>query len=56
MYAFAKEVANYVEIDLLRKRLNIMIKKRLSGELTICDQCVLHCSNEKAFVFDIETP
>lgn len=55
MYAFANEVANFVEIDKLRERLNDMIKRRLKGELTICDQCMLHCSDEKNFTFDLDT-
>jgi Fe-S cluster assembly protein SufD len=55
MYAFANEVANYVEIDKLRERLNDMIKRRLKGELTICDQCMLHCSDEKNFTFDLDS-
>jgi len=55
MYAFANEVANFVEIDKLRERLNDMIKRRLKGELTICDQCMLHCSDEKNFTFELDT-
>lgn len=54
MYAFANEVANFVDIDSLRERLNDMVKRRLSGELSICDQCVLHCSQEKHFSFEID--
>lgn len=54
LYAFANEMANFAEIDSLRERLNDMIKKRLSGELTICDNCVLHCSEEKHFSFEID--
>ena len=55
MYAFANEVANFVEIDKLRERLNDMIKRRLKGELSICDQCMLHCSDEKNFTFELDT-
>lgn len=54
MYAFANEVANFVLIDKLRERLNDMIKRRLQGELTICDQCMLHCSDEKNFTFELD--
>lgn len=43
MFAFANEIANYIKIDSLRERYIEMIRKRLNGELTICDQCVLHC-------------
>lgn len=54
MYAFAIEIANAIEIDSLRNRLKEMIKKRLSGELTICDQCVLHCAQDKQITFEID--
>ncbi len=43
MFAFANEIANYIKIDSLKERYMEMIRKRLNGELTICDQCVLHC-------------
>ena len=54
MYAFANEIINFVGIDSLRETLLDMTKKRLSGELTICEQCVLHCSDEKHFSFEID--
>ncbi|MCQ2286309.1 MAG: Fe-S cluster assembly protein SufD [Bacteroidales bacterium] len=54
MYAFANEIINFVEIESLRDKLLDMTKKRLSGELSICDQCVLHCSDEKHFSFEID--
>ena len=54
MYAFANNVADYVKIPELRNRLNEMIQKRLSGELSICDQCILHCSNKKSFDFEFK--
>ena len=43
MFAFANEIADHIKIDSLRERYKEMIRKRLNGELTICDQCVLHC-------------
>jgi len=54
MYAFANEVVSYVSITNLRNRLNELIKKRLRGELSLCDQCVLHCSDRKDFSFEID--
>lgn len=54
MYAFANNIADYVKIPELKLLLNDMIKKRLSGELSICDQCVLHCSNKKSFDFEFK--
>ncbi len=47
MYAFASEVVQTIAIDALKERLDNMVTKRLKGELSICDQCMLHCS-EKA--------
>jgi Fe-S cluster assembly protein SufD len=44
MFAFADEVVSKVAIDPLRYRIEDMIKKRLQGELQICEQCVLHCN------------
>jgi len=44
MYAFADEVIRKIDIPALRYRVEDMVKKRLQGELQICEQCVLHCS------------
>jgi Fe-S cluster assembly protein SufD len=46
MYAFAAEIAHKIRIPALVERTEEMIEKRLRGELTICDQCVLHCKDE----------
>ena len=55
MYAFAAEVVNKISIPELRQRIDDMVKKRLRGELSYCDQCVLHCrSQEKKVTFDID--
>ncbi|MBM3437220.1 MAG: hypothetical protein FJY07_13520, partial [Bacteroidetes bacterium] len=55
MYAFAAEVINKVTIIPLKERIDDLIKKRLRGELAICDQCVLHCRNqEKQLEFRID--
>lgn len=54
MYAFANDVVNYVKINELRNLLNEMIKKRLVGELSICDQCILHCNDKKTFDFEFK--
>ncbi len=52
MYAFVAEVVNKIEIIPLRNRIDDLVKKRLRGELAICDQCVLHCkSQESSFAF-----
>ena len=52
LFAFANEMAEFVDIESLRERLNDMIRRRLSGELTICDNCRLHCSAEHHFSFE----
>ena len=44
MFAFANEVVAKIAIPELRGRIEDMVKKRLQGELQICEQCVLHCS------------
>jgi Fe-S cluster assembly protein SufD len=44
MFAFADEIVGKIAIPQLRQRIEDMIKKRLQGELQICEQCVLHCS------------
>ena len=55
MFAFANEIANLVLIEKLRERLNDMIKRRLSGELTICDQCMMNCADKENLIYDIDT-
>jgi len=54
MYAFADEVITKISIDALREKICSMVNKRLKGELSICDQCVLHCQNEEPIVFNID--
>jgi Fe-S cluster assembly protein SufD len=55
MYAFAAEIINKIDIPELRQRIDDMVKKRLRGELSYCDQCVLHCSSqEKKINFEID--
>ncbi|MCX6305001.1 MAG: Fe-S cluster assembly protein SufD [Bacteroidetes bacterium] len=44
MFAFADEIVTRIDIPQLRQRIEDMVKKRLQGELQICEQCVLHCS------------
>ncbi len=44
MQAFCDEVISKISIESLRNRLKNIIQKRLRGELSICEQCSLHCS------------
>jgi Fe-S cluster assembly protein SufD len=54
MNAFAEEVASRITIEPLRERVCHLIDKRLKGELSICDQCVLHCKKNEPLVFNID--
>jgi len=45
-YAFAAEVINEIKIDELKDQIDDMVKKRLHGELDICETCVLHCKTK----------
>jgi Fe-S cluster assembly protein SufD len=54
MYAFAGEVIQRISIDPLRDRIDHLVEKRLKGELSICDQCVLHCNSKEPTVFNID--
>jgi Fe-S cluster assembly protein SufD len=56
LYAFAGEVVNKISIEALKDRVDDMIRKRLKGELHICDTCALHCdgpNNDILFEIDI---
>lgn len=54
MYAFALEVIEKINIPSLKVRIDRMLEKRLKGELSICDQCVLNCQHELPVVFHID--
>jgi len=55
MYAFTSEVTSKLNIEALRISIEDMIKKRLRGELSICERCVLHCSvPDKLIEFEID--
>ncbi|TVQ12860.1 MAG: Fe-S cluster assembly protein SufD [Bacteroidetes bacterium] len=54
MYAFAGEVVQRIAITPLRERIDQLVEKRLKGELSICDQCVLHCNTKEPTVFNID--
>lgn len=55
MYAFADAVIHEISIEALRVSIEDMVKRRLRGDLSICDRCVLHCSHpDQPVVFDID--
>lgn len=54
MLAFADEVVQKISIEPLMQRIGKMVEKRLKGELSICDQCVLHCNDKGPTTFNID--
>ena len=54
MYAFAAEVSNHIGNEMLHEHIDDMIKRRLRGELSSCENCVLRCSRPKEYDFDID--
>lgn len=54
MYAFAAEISNNIAIEPLRERIDDMIKRRLKGELSCCENCVFQCSTPKEYDFKID--
>ena len=54
MYAFAAEVSNHIGNEMLHEHIDDMIKRRLRGELSSCETCVLRCSHPKDYNFDID--
>ena len=54
MHAFADEVVRKISIEPLRQRIANMVDKRLKGELSLCDQCVLHCSDNVPATFNLD--
>lgn len=54
MYAFANDIVKEISIEALRERIDQMIEKRLKGELSVCDQCVLNCSGNTPVTFNID--
>ena len=54
MIAFAGEVVKKISIEALQDRIQHLVEKRLKGELSICDQCVLHCNSKEPTMFNIQ--
>jgi Fe-S cluster assembly protein SufD len=54
MYAFAAEVINKIQIPALRHQIDELVYKRLRGELSTCDQCILDCNEKREILFDID--
>ncbi|MGB4655267.1 MAG: Fe-S cluster assembly protein SufD [Bacteroidales bacterium] len=47
LYAFVVEVVNKIAEPTLFNQIDDMVKKRLRGELAMCNQCVLNCSKHE---------
>ncbi len=45
--AFVSEVIEQIDIEPIKLRISDLVKKRLTGELTHCDNCILRCSDSK---------
>ncbi len=54
MNAFASAIIDKINIEPLRSRINELVSKRLRGELSICDQCILDCREGRKYSFDID--
>ncbi len=54
MIAFAGEVVQKISIQALQERIQHLVEKRLKGELSICDQCMLHCNSKEPTAFNID--
>lgn len=55
MFAFANEVVDNIGIPALNTRLGNMVQRRLNGELTFCDRCVLYDAGNRDFIIPIDT-
>lgn len=54
MLAFADEIVQKISILPLKNKISSLVEKRLSGELSICDQCLLHCADQGTATFRID--
>jgi len=43
MYAFADDVISKIKEEPLRNRISGLVSKRLRGELSRCNNCVVQC-------------
>jgi Fe-S cluster assembly protein SufD len=53
MYAYADEIVRKIQVERLRKQTETMVDKRLRGELSHCEQCILHCSADDIQPYEI---
>jgi Fe-S cluster assembly protein SufD len=55
MHAFAKEVVDKISIEALSERTERLVRKRLTGEIISCNNCMQAC-DKKSISFEIEVP
>lgn len=55
MHAFAKEVVDKINIEALCERTERLVRKRLTGEMISCKNCIQQC-DQKDISFEIEAP
>ncbi|MHC1708414.1 MAG: Fe-S cluster assembly protein SufD [Bacteroidales bacterium] len=54
MYAFAADVIHHIRIKPIHHQIDEMVYRRLKGELSDCDNCILDCNATRPQVFDID--
>jgi len=55
MIAFAGQVIETISIDVLQKRISDLVRRRLKGDLSACEQCSLQCTDpDKTIEFEID--
>lgn len=54
MFAFADEVIRNIKVESLYEQTSNMVSRRLKGELSVCDQCILHCGKDNLMNFEID--
>ena len=55
MLAFVKEIVDKIKLPALRDSTDDLVRRRLKGELSACDQCSIQCADpDKPLVFEID--
>jgi Fe-S cluster assembly protein SufD len=55
MLAFVKEIVDKISLPALRDSTDDLVRRRLKGELSACDQCSIQCADpDKPLVFEID--
>jgi Fe-S cluster assembly protein SufD len=55
MLAFVKEIVDKISLPALRESTDDLVRRRLKGELSACDQCSIQCADpDKPLVFEID--